>query len=182
MNIELLKHANEYIGKMANGINPLTNEKLPNNDIVNNIRISRCLFYVNSILKEVEKNGGINKKKGTLPFQINKETLKKYELTEDELSISKICKKINELKPNEDMKNIKPVDMTNWLVSLGLLKIIESNNKTTKIPTTEGERMGIRLKHIVLSYTEYDLVVYSKTMQEFILDNFDDFQKFTSIN
>ena len=46
MNLELLKHAKEYIEKMANGINPLTGEIVPDNDLINNIRISRCLFYV----------------------------------------------------------------------------------------------------------------------------------------
>lgn len=41
MNLELLKHAKGYIEKMANGINPLTNENIPDNDLINNVRISR---------------------------------------------------------------------------------------------------------------------------------------------
>ena len=44
MDLELLKHAKSYIEKMANGINPLTGEKIPNNELINNVRISRCLF------------------------------------------------------------------------------------------------------------------------------------------
>ena len=50
MNLDLLKHAKGYIEKLANGINPLTGENIPETDIINNIRISRCLFYVNNIL------------------------------------------------------------------------------------------------------------------------------------
>ena len=38
MDLELIKHANNYILKMANGINPLTNEQLPEDDLVNNIK------------------------------------------------------------------------------------------------------------------------------------------------
>ena len=37
MNLKLLKHTQDYIEKMANGINPLTNENVSENDIINNI-------------------------------------------------------------------------------------------------------------------------------------------------
>lgn len=63
MNIELLKHAKGYIEKMANGINPLTDEKIPDNELINNVRISRCLFYVNDILGEILENSGTMNKK-----------------------------------------------------------------------------------------------------------------------
>lgn len=61
MDLELLKHANNYIEKMANGINPLTDKKCNDNDMINNVRISRCLFYVSKVLDDVIKNN--NKKR-----------------------------------------------------------------------------------------------------------------------
>lgn len=48
---------------MANGINPLTDEKIPDNELINNVRISRCLFYVNDILGEILENSGTMNKK-----------------------------------------------------------------------------------------------------------------------
>ena len=63
MDIELLKHAKYYIEKMANGVNPLTNEIVPDDDLINNVRISRCLFYVNNILGKVIDNEGIKNKR-----------------------------------------------------------------------------------------------------------------------
>ena len=36
--IEKLQHAREYISKLANGIDPLTNQAVPGNDIINNVR------------------------------------------------------------------------------------------------------------------------------------------------
>ena len=50
---EILKHAKNYIDSLANGINPLTGEPVNEGDIVNNVRISRCLFYVSGILGKV---------------------------------------------------------------------------------------------------------------------------------
>ncbi len=53
MDIETIKHAKKYIHKLANGINPITDELIKDNEIINNIRISRCLFYVSDILEEI---------------------------------------------------------------------------------------------------------------------------------
>lgn len=38
MNKELLKHAQEYIEKMAQGINPITGEVVKDDDTLNNIK------------------------------------------------------------------------------------------------------------------------------------------------
>lgn len=110
MDLDLLKHAKGYIEKMANGINPLTNEKTPDNDLVNNVRISRCLFYINNVLDEVIENGGINKS-DKLPFYLSRNELEKYVYVDEDLTISRIVKRINILKPNENMSNLRAVDV-----------------------------------------------------------------------
>ncbi len=46
-------YAKNYIDKMANGQNPLTDEALPDDDLLNNVKITRCLFYVSSLLQEL---------------------------------------------------------------------------------------------------------------------------------
>ena len=48
--IEIIARAQMYLEKLANGVNPLTNEEVAENDVVNNVRISRCLYYVSGIL------------------------------------------------------------------------------------------------------------------------------------
>ena len=50
---EKLKLAESYIEKLANGINPVDGKAAPDGDVINNVRVSRCLFYVSSVLKEV---------------------------------------------------------------------------------------------------------------------------------
>ena len=42
--LETLERAKMYIDKLANGVNPLDDSTVPENDIVNNIRLSRCFF------------------------------------------------------------------------------------------------------------------------------------------
>ena len=42
--IEKITYAKTYIEKLANGINPLTDQPVPDSDSINNVRISRCFF------------------------------------------------------------------------------------------------------------------------------------------
>ena len=56
--IETMQHAKNYIDKLANGIDPLTDEIIKDDSVINNVRISRCLFYVSNVLQDVINNGG----------------------------------------------------------------------------------------------------------------------------
>lgn len=120
---------------MANGINPLTDKKCNDNDMINNVRISRCLFYVSKVLDDVIKNNNKKRTSGSIPFYMDNDTIKGYRITDEKLSISKVASRINELKTNDNMKNLK--------------------------------------EHVITNMSEYDLVVYDKNMQIFIIDNFE---------
>ena len=45
-----LSVATDWISKLANGINPIDGSVLPDSDVVNNVHISRCLFFVSNLL------------------------------------------------------------------------------------------------------------------------------------
>ena len=143
--IDFLKFIYQHLGlhplfdkepeKLANGINPLTGESINDDEIINNVRISRCLFYVKGVLDEVIKNGGVNKsvsKRKKLPFTISNEELANFEFTDEELSISMIVKKINDLQPNEEISKLRASVVISWLVSIGLLYEDNINGRKTK--------------------------------------------------
>lgn len=180
VDLELLKHANDYILKMANGINPLTLENVSENDLLNNIKISRCLFYVNSILNEVIKNSinGKQTKVSKKKFCIDRSDLDRYKFIEEDVSISKIVKRINDLKNDDGMYKLKSSEVTDWLLSIGLLEEKNNNGKKVKVPTQLGCKMGMYLEHRMGTYQNYDIVIYKKSMQEFIIDNFEELLDF----
>lgn len=66
-NEKLLK-AKSYLDKLANGINPITNELASENDTINNIHISRCLFYVSDVLRNLIENNNNPQKRKTVKF------------------------------------------------------------------------------------------------------------------
>ncbi len=50
--------AKMYVDKLANGINPLTDQPVSDADCIKQAKISRCLLYVSDILRKVIENGG----------------------------------------------------------------------------------------------------------------------------
>lgn len=141
--------------------------------MINNVRISRCLFYVSKVLDDVIKNNNKKRTNGSIPFYMDNDTIKGYRITDEKLSISKVASRINELKANDNMKNLRGSDICSWLVSIGLLKEVEYNVKKRKRPTDLGIESGISVEHVITNMSEYDLVVYDKNMQIFIIDNFE---------
>ena len=50
--LEKIERAKLYMDKLANGINPIDDTMAPDEDIINNVRLSRCFFYVSDILRQ----------------------------------------------------------------------------------------------------------------------------------
>ena len=102
--------------------------------MINNIKISRCLFFVNDILNEIIANDGAlkrgNNKKDK--FYIDSNTLKRYRFIEGNAPISKIVANINELIDSNTMKRLKSTDVTKWFTSIEILKEEIINKKSRK--------------------------------------------------
>ena len=56
--LEKIERAKMYMDKLANGINPIDDTVVPDDDLINNVRLSRCFFFVSDVLRQVIENGG----------------------------------------------------------------------------------------------------------------------------
>ena len=177
--LDVMKRAKQYIESLAKGIDPITGNEVGENDAVNNVRISRCLFYTAEVLQKVIDNGG----------EVQREKLKRSERAEfaltdeqsaalvpvnDSLFISKVVNIINEQIDELTMKKLKAQTVNAWLMEHGLLTEVIINGKPHKNPTPEGETVGISLH----SYFTRDGLpvkgcVYGPEAQQFIFDNID---------
>lgn len=175
--LELMIHAQNYIKSLANGFNPLDNSKLPDGDIVNNVQISRCLFYVSAVLQEVINNDGKVYKKSKpkkLPFNITPQQISKVKLTEAPISLSEFVRNINSVIDTEKYKGLTYKALSGWLVTKELLAIQTINGKDKKVITENSIYIGISV--IQRNYYEksYTVTVYDKNAQRYILDNMPD--------
>lgn len=174
-NEKLLK-AKSYLDKLANGINPITNELASENDTINNIHISRCLFYVSDVLRNlIENNNNTQKKKNSkIPFSVTPQQLADYVFDDNPITVTEITKKLNSLIDTEEMKGIKTTSITNWLIKINMLEYFaDENSKNHKIPTENGIQLGITTQERLGMYGSYKVVLYDSNVQQFILDNID---------
>lgn len=170
---ELLIHAKNYIDKLANGINPLTGEPVADDDIVNNVRISRCLFYVSSVLKSVidKQQTTSSYKKTKKAFELPLEKRLEFAFSDRCIPVSELANRINALANLDEFKKLNYSQITKWLISICALEIKEINGKTIKVPTEQGFRLGIFTEQRQGTQGEYTVIVYNKSAQQFILDN-----------
>lgn len=175
--MEKIGLARTYIEKLANGINPLTDQEIPENESINNVRISRCLFYVADVLKQVEENAREFPSKNRTKkcaFTLGFEERKHFQYSETPIPISEITRRINELIDPEVMKKLSYRNIVDWLVESELLtESTDFAGKKVRHPTYNGETIGIGLEQRNSANGPYHVVVYNQAAQTFILDNLD---------
>lgn len=175
--LEKIAHAKQYVEKLANGINPLTDQAVSDSDIINHVKISRCLFYVSDVLRQVIDNGGVAPRKAKIakvPFQLDYEMRKDFQYSEVPIPVSEIAKRINLLVQTEEMKKLSYKHIADWLIQAGFLELVTRNGgKTARVPTEEGIHLGITLEKRQGANGPYTVTVYDKSAQQFILDNLD---------
>lgn len=173
--LEKMQRAKMYIDKLANGINPLDDTLAADLDLVNQVRISRCLFYVSDILRQViDNNGVISKARSSKKaFFLSAESINKFSFSVTPIPISEITNRLNALADLDVCYKLKHSDITSWLIEIGALETISTNGKTVKRPTEQGRELGISVEKRMGFNGEYVVVIYNKEAQQLILDNID---------
>ena len=172
--LEKIKRAKIYIEQLANGTDPITGDKLPNDTVLNNERLSRCFSYVAEILQQVVENGGVGyivRKK----FEITEQQKRLIPLSDAPLLISAVCDNISSVINLAVYRRLSHNKVTEFLVEKGFLRetISQNNKRTNKTLTEKSSLIGIRQEERTSQYngTPYTAILYSKEAQQFIIDH-----------
>lgn len=169
-NQKKLRVAKDWISKLANGVNPIDGSILPDNDIVNNVHISRCLFFVSDVLEDVGKKMSTQTKQYDQEFQLTPEVAANVYISE-RTGIALFVKEINKVIPG-NMKPLAASKVTQWLVSAGYLVEQERNDgHKYKAPSELGASIGITSAWKEGSQGQYLAISYDANAQRFILEN-----------
>lgn len=174
--LEMINRAKTYIDKLANGVNPLTDEPVSENDIVNNVRISRCFFYISDLLRRFAEGGfpEAAKKGKKQPFVITEEQRKRFEFSETPISVSEIARRFNAAVNTEGAVQMRYSGITFWLIESGLLSVDRrEDGREVKLPTAAGMELGISQEVRSGANGSYTVVVYNENAQRYIVDNID---------
>lgn len=177
--LEKIGRAKMYMDKLANGIDPISDTLAPDGDTINQVRLSRCFFFVSDVLRQVIENGGIKpaapvKKIPKRPFELSVEGRSRFAYSEQPIPASEIAKRANALVGSEDMRKCAYSNIVEWLAGLGMMEWVDlPDGKRTRCPTQAGREMGISLEDRVSGRGPYQVVVYDTKAQQFIIDNLD---------
>ncbi len=174
--LETIERARMYLNKLANGIDPLTDLPVPEGDVINQVRISRCLFFAADVLRRVVENGGITPPGGKRKsnFTITPEQLQQVRFSKEPLRITELCKRINSAADQEDGKRLTNAVVLEWLETIGMLeKREDEEGKRKRHPTEAGRQLGIFEEERTGLYGTYLSVLYTEEAQHFIVDNLD---------
>ena len=178
--LEKIGYAKSFIYKLANGVNPIDDTVIPDGDVVNNVRLSRCFFYVSDILRQVIANGGVDsapqvkiveKKSKKQPYYLSPEQAKLFEYSNVPITATEIFNRIMVIGPQEGVKKLPKKNLTKWLISLGFLEEVMVNEARVKRPTESGKEIGILQEERRGQYGNYFVVLYNRDAQQFIIDN-----------
>lgn len=190
--LDTMKHAKEYIDKLANGIDPFTGKPVPDDDIVNNVKLSRCFFYISGILEKVIENGGEVTAKKTVEVikpqkrgavVITDEARARFKCFINEVSLSTFTDMINKHIDSDVSVKLKGSAIADWLTVIGMLSEERlPNGKLKRVPTENGSSEGIRLNEYFTpgGFPRYAIML-SPAAQQFILDNIDAIAKMNGL-
>lgn len=175
--LETIQRAKMYMDKLANGINPIDDMQVPEDDTINNVRLSRCFFFVSDVLRRVIENGGVPQRQRVsehpkATFCLLDEQKRAFQLSDIPIPISDIAKRLNALIDTKTMIKITYQQIRAWLATVGMLTdSITVNGGHAKHPTEVGRDLGISVDKRTGQNGDYQVVLYDKNAQQFILDN-----------
>ncbi len=170
--LETMQRAKMYLDKLAQGMDPITDQPVPVGDSLNNPRLSRCFQYVSGVLEKVIANGGQVTPAEKPPFTITEEQIAKVQLSGEPLRIADFVDRILQTTGYEGMKKLSPTKLTNWLLKKGFLtQVVDPDGKKHRTPTPVGAELGISVQMCQFNGIEYPGIFYDAKAQQFLLDN-----------
>lgn len=179
--LKRLEIAIQYIRRMSEGRNPVTNRPAPENEVLSNVNVHRCLKFIDEVLTDVQKSGGTvgllppreRAPKAALSETFPYEILGQYHYEQDQ-QISYFLKQLGEYMPEDQKMPVPATTITNWMRENGYLEkqVINDTGKENSVPSRKGEQLGMYAEKGGVYPNEYFRVFYNENAQRFIIDNF----------
>ena len=171
--LEMIQRAKIYMEKLAMGINPLDDSPVPEEELINNVRLSRCFAFSAQMLGRLTVMQNKPAKKRALLY-LDYDKRNQFEFSDVPIPVSEISRRLNDLITDERMLRLGSSQITSWLSELELMySEATPDGKYSRYPTARGKEIGIFVKERTGTQGPYKVVLYNLEAQKFILDNLD---------
>lgn len=176
--LEMIDRAKRYPEQLAQGIDPIRGQPVPEGDTLRSERLSRCFSFVAQVLGQVIDNGGTGpaapQKPKKRPLEIPLDWRAQFAYSDKPISASEIARRVNDLADSDTMQRLTYAGLLAWLTHVGMMAPVRTpDGKETRRPTPQGAQLGISVEERMGRQGPYTAVVYDRAAQQFILDNLD---------
>lgn len=172
--LETMQRAKAYIDKMSEGINPITDDSVSPDDVINQRKISNCLKYVSSIISQsiLREEDRLRRYAKKSPFRVSQRRLSHYSFEKEPITLKEFVDKINSFIDEKTVEKLKITAVMNWLLENEFLhEHLTLKGKKMKLPTEKGRSVGISVVKKTDVPGEFAAVVYNETAQKLLLTN-----------
>jgi hypothetical protein len=172
--LEKLETALTFVGRIADGRNPINNEAADNDEVMNDPGIIRSMFFIKNILVELKNNNGIiGRTTAVRKKEFPIEALSCYKYSEDK-TITRLVEQLNAGIDEKVYKKLSYRIVTDWLKKNGYLIETEDAKLGKKVTLATEKAQAVGIKHSLqtsMSGNTYYRIEYDKTGQEFVVQN-----------
>ena len=171
--LETMQRAKMYLDKLAQGIDPITGREMPEDSVLNHVRLARCFCYVSDVLGRMIANGGtVGQITRNVDFSITPEQLARVQIKDYPVRITEFTDVLYQAVADPQMKKPGVKRITDWLTEKGFMtQSTGQDGRYHRIPTEYGFRMGMSTRLRQSKDGEYQAVYYDRNMQRILLDH-----------
>lgn len=171
-NFEKIEKAKNVLQTIAKGVNPLTGEIIEEDSFLNDVRISRCFYFVAEIMDNVI-NGAYRTNGNKLSqFIITPEQKQKVEFPEGKIGVNEFSKCVNLQIDLNRSKKLSGVEINKRLKKMGILSEVATlDGKTRTTANQKSSEYGLETEKRTFNGVEYDMVVINDKGKKYLLDN-----------
>ena len=173
MELDKLCKMYAYAKMLSNGIDPTTESSYEQDTIMNAPEVKEYNSQVSELLREMIsiRTQHQDVEYRDIPFVLMDSDSQRFNISDTPITIGDFTSRLNR-HALPGMKKIKATDITNRLVSMGILDEQDSNIRGRK-PTSKGKEIGIETEQRVSSNGErYAINLYNSNAQRYIIENF----------
>jgi len=171
--LEKLERARLYIEQLANGIDPISGLEMPEDSVLNQVRLSRCFFYAADVLGQAVVREKKAAKIPLMPFSLPEELRVRIPIEPNRM-ITHFMGDINALIDETVMSKLKVAAFTKWLTDQGCLREDLYNGKRRKVPTEKGRAAGITDEPRQGQFGSYTATLYNEDAQRLMVAHLDE--------
>lgn len=173
--LDIMLRARMYMDLLAQGVDPVSGQPLPQGCGLDQERLGRCFSYVSGVLGKVIDNGGsVGKRVRMKKFYLSPEQRGCVPVTPYPVRISEFIDSLYRVAADPDMKKLSAAKVVDHLIAGGfLMKQTKAEGGTQKVPTETGLRLGLSTKMCSSRDGDYLGVFYDAQAQRYLLEHLD---------